>query len=250
MIDKVKKKNNLFILNLEKEIGYLIYKNGYKASMNNSDIEFRVYILNNKYILSKIIAKINHIEYKSRDPKNKPFFHPGVILSNISRVICNLANIKKNDLVLDPFCGTGGLLIESLLLGANVVGIEIKEKILNGARINFNYYSNKYYIKNNKYNLIIGDASKIPFRKNSFDAVISDFPYGQSTSIIGHSLNQLYLYSIAEIYRILKKDKYAVIVSSIEIKDIIYKFNFKIINIYKQRIHKSLTRFITVIKKV
>lgn len=110
------------------------------------------------------------------------------------------------------------------------------------------YYLQEYTLMNN-YNLFIGDAAFIPFPNNTFDSIITDLPYGHSTIIRGDNIDSLYTNSLLEIYRVLKKNKLAVIVSSSDINIKLRNINFLIFRVYKQRIHKSLTRFITVIKK-
>lgn len=52
-------------------------------------------------------------EYKGR-------FYPQIVKSFI-----NYAGLKKQDIVLDPFCGSGTTLVESLLYGVNSVGVDI-----------------------------------------------------------------------------------------------------------------------------
>ncbi len=52
-------------------------------------------------------------EYKGR-------FYP-----QLAKALMNYAGIKKSDTVLDPFCGSGTTLVESLLFGANAVGVDI-----------------------------------------------------------------------------------------------------------------------------
>lgn len=52
-------------------------------------------------------------EYKGR-------FYP-----QLAKAFMNYAGITRGDTVLDPFCGSGTTLVESLLFGANAVGIDI-----------------------------------------------------------------------------------------------------------------------------
>lgn len=52
-------------------------------------------------------------EYKGR-------FYP-----QLAKAFMNYAGIKKGDTVLDPFCGSGTTLVESILFGANAVGVDI-----------------------------------------------------------------------------------------------------------------------------
>lgn len=115
-----------FILNLNKIIGAVIKNKGYLVSLTNFDVEFKVYILNFNLFFCNTISNVNTSLYQLRAPKYKPFFSPGVIMPRIARLICNFAKIKKNDFVLDPFCGTCGLLLEASFLGAKIIGIDAK----------------------------------------------------------------------------------------------------------------------------
>ena len=47
-------------------------------------------------------------------------------------LMCNLAKVKKDDVVFDPFVGTGSTLVSCAHLGAYVMGTDIDRKILHG----------------------------------------------------------------------------------------------------------------------
>lgn len=132
---------------------------------------------------------------------------------------------KENDIVLDPFCGSGTTLIECKLLKRKGIGIDVNSEALKLAkdRLNFKYgtlYEPKL-IKTNSINL----KAIIPDEK--IDFIFAHPPYAD---IINYSkdieedisrlslekfLNQMSLFS-KECFRILKKGK----VCSILIGDI------------------------------
>ncbi len=247
-----KYKNSAIVNEIEKNIGSQIYNVGYTVSLEARNVEFRIYIFDSILIFSILIYNIKNSEFKKREPKYRPFFHPGVIMPSLCRFITNIVGIKEYDLVLDPFSGTSGLLLEAFLLGANVIGIDASETIVHGGKVNLDYYANSKNNKNNynnKYDLIVGDASKIPLESNSINYVITDLPYGHSSSIFGTSIMSLYENALYEIHRVLCQNGKGVIISSKKINDIIINKNFTILKIYEYRVHKSLTRFIHVIIK-
>ncbi len=86
---------------------------------------------------------------------------------------------KKNELVLDPFMGVGGVPIACSLVGRKCVGIDLsKEYILQ-------YHAVCKELKLRKQRAIIGDAlhlSKLLRSKTSFDLVLTDPPYGEMLS--------------------------------------------------------------------
>lgn len=106
-------------------------------------------------------------------------------------IMANLALVKDGDIVLDPFVGSGSLLVASAYFGARVFGSDIDYLLLHGKtkptradvkkrepeeciRTNF-----KQYEMEEKYlDILVADTSKPLWRKFEFDAIITDPPYG------------------------------------------------------------------------
>ena len=221
-------------LELEKMMGSLIKG---KVSLKNPEIEYRAVFSDGQCWFGRVIHKIDRGSYSERDPKQRAYFHPGVIMPLLARAIVNLTRVKPGELLLDPFCGTGGVVLECRMLGVNAVGSDYDEEMLAGCRLN------------NPGNICIrADATSMPYMDETFHAVAADLPYGQSTSIGADSLEALYRGSLAEIRRVLRKDGRAVIVTHRDIRHIISGFDFELEGFFEQYVHKSLTRRIHVLK--
>jgi tRNA (guanine10-N2)-dimethyltransferase len=226
---------------LEQKIGGCIYRKGFRADLKTPDVEFRL-ILSEKAVLGTLLSSIDRGAYETRSPQNKPFFYPGVLMPRIARALTNLSGIKSGELFLDPFCGTAGILIEAGLVGAKVVGIDAQEKLVRGARVNLEAFKLDY-------SLMEGDACRIPFKDSTINAVVTDPPYGRSAAILAESLEKLYSCALEEIQRVLKPGGIAVIVSDKPASGYGEKAGLKVLEIYTQRVHRSLTRTITVFSK-
>ena len=59
-----------------------------------------------------------------RRPRARPFFHPVAIFPKLSRALVNLSGVDLGEVFLDPFCGTGSLLLEAYELGAESLGAD------------------------------------------------------------------------------------------------------------------------------
>jgi tRNA (guanine10-N2)-dimethyltransferase len=245
-------------VDLEGRIGGRIHRQGFFASLKNADVVFRL-TLTDKAIFGVLAADIDRGAYEHRSPQKKPFFYPGVLMPRVARALCNIAGITKESVVVDPFCGTAGILLEAGLLGAQVIGVDAQKKIIDGADVNMSAYcakTGRLLSKEErekqmhpKYDLMVGDACGLPIADESADAIITDPPYGRSAAIKADSIEKLYNDSFKEMYRILKKEKKAVVVSEMSIENFAENAGFQITAIYKQRVHRSLTRTITVLKK-
>ncbi len=246
-------------VDLEGKIGGRIYRQGFRASLKNADVTFRL-TLTDKAVFGVLAAAVDRGAYEHRSPQKKPFFYPGVLMPRVARALSNIAGAKKDAVVVDPFCGTAGILLEAGLLGADVLGVDAQEKIIIGAATNLNGYAQstgRLLSKDERengsdqinYDLFVGDACGLPFEDETADAVITDPPYGRSAAIKAESLEKLYDGSFKEMFRVLKPGKNAVVVSEIGVESFAKNAGFEIKNIYKQRVHKSLTRTITVLSK-
>lgn len=104
-----------------------------------------------------------------------PFQRPVSLPPRLGRVVVNLARVRPGDRVVDPFVGTGALLIEAALLGARVAGVDRDAEMVRGALENFAHLSLDFE------RLRVGDAGEPEETPQSIDAIVSDPPYGRSS---------------------------------------------------------------------
>jgi demethylmenaquinone methyltransferase/2-methoxy-6-polyprenyl-1,4-benzoquinol methylase len=83
------------------------------------------------------------------------------------RRVAKLAQIKSGDRALDLCCGTGDISFELARAGAETIGLDFSEQMLEVARTRFE--NSKLKTQNLKF--LQGDAQQLPFPENSFDAV-------------------------------------------------------------------------------
>ncbi|KAF4796601.1 tRNA (guanine(10)-N2)-methyltransferase like protein [Turdus rufiventris] len=116
----------------------------------------------------------------------------------LSFIMANHGRVKPNDIVYDPFVGTGGLLISSAHFGAYVCGTDIDYNTIHGLgkasrknqkwrgpdeniRANLRQYGlEKYYL-----DALVADSSRPIWRKGMlFDAIITDrLPLHEPTAL-------------------------------------------------------------------
>ncbi|MDL5503936.1 MAG: RsmD family RNA methyltransferase, partial [Candidatus Methanoperedens sp.] len=123
---------------------------------------------------SSLICSIDRSIFEARKPHFKPFFYPGVLMPRVARALVNIS--MPQEILFDPFCGTGGILVEAGFIGIKVIGGDMQRKILLGAKMNLDHY-------NANYSLMYEDACRLALRDQSVDAVVTDPPYGRSAAI-------------------------------------------------------------------
>jgi tRNA (guanine10-N2)-dimethyltransferase len=206
------------------------------VSLDHPETEYRAILSEDKCYFGKVLFSINRSGYDARNPGKRDFFHPGVMMPRMARTLANIAEVQDGDTVLDPFCGTGGILIEAELLGATAIGSDFDPLMVQGCRQNMMHSS-----------LMLSDATQLPFQNHSIDSVVTDLPYGQSVCIKkADTMDNLYADSLDEISRVLKKGRRAVVVTHRDISGIARQ-HMTVLQQHEQRVHKSLTRRVLVL---
>lgn len=208
-----------------------------KVNLQNPVEEFRAVIAGSRCYFGKVIWRSDPRRFADRRPGDRPFFHPGVMMPRMVRALMNISCAREGEFLLDPFCGTGGMVMEANLMGIHAVGSDTDTFMVRGSRLN---------VKGGE--ILQADACCLPFPTASFDAVVTDLPYGQSVSIRAESLDTLYRTALLEIARVLKPRRRAVLVTHRDIRAQAASV-LEIAGCYSQRVHKSLTRHILVLEK-
>ncbi len=239
-VKRVKEYSEINTELMERRIGGIFYRRGARADLKYPDVKLRLLLTGDKSIFGIIRGSVDRGAFEARKPHYKPFFYPGVLMPRVARALVNIA--KPEEYLFDPFCGTGGILVEAGLMGIKVIGGDVQRKLLLGAKMNLEHY-------NIDYSLMYQDACSMALRDESMDAVVTDPPYGRSAAIRAESLSHLLAGSLHEINRVLRTGKRAIFISERQIEDLAEEAGFMIVESHLQRVHKSLTRRISVLEK-
>ena len=233
-------------MELEKRVGSIILnKVRAKVNLKNPDIIIRLIIANDRFSAGILLFKIKRGVFKSRRPRNRPFFHPCSMDPVMARVLINLARCKPGTIVLDPFVGAGGIALEAASIGCYVVGIDIDNRMTKGSLINLRHFN-----YGEIYDCIHGDSTIKLLRDRSIDSIVTDPPYGMISSTHGKRSDYIVSSLIEIAAEVLKKDGFLVFVhpQNLCLDDIIKEYGFIKMESHKVKVHASLTRIIEVCK--
>ncbi len=165
---------------IEKQLGKLLSTENNEVDLDNPEKLIKVYVLEEEYVIAVEKLSIDRGLFEKRKNQNRPFSSPISLDPVLARVLVNLSEVPAGGKVLDPFCGTGGILIEAGLCGIGVYGADMQEEMVKGSRENLE-----------EYGIISHDIRKSDISsvdevfEQSFDAVLTDLPYGKSSKTEG-----------------------------------------------------------------
>jgi tRNA (guanine10-N2)-dimethyltransferase len=237
--------NKADTMRLERLLGKLILQNAKHAKVNlkTPNKTFYGILTNGKLVFGIKLAEILPKPFVERRARKKPFFHPSAMNAKLARCMINLAQAKTGSYVLDPFCGTGTVAIEAVLIGCKAIGIDAQKRMAKGAKRNIAHFGLTPEA------IIIGDARKLPL--THVDCVVTDPPYGRSASTLKSSTKAIVEAAMTSAFSLLHEGQRICIASpkTLGIKRIGTKLGYKHMESHYAYVHRTLTREIAVFKK-
>jgi len=225
---------------LQGEIGHaIIGQTDSRVDLRSPEIWIRGVVTNGGFFVFARMFATDRKSFGRRRPKSRPYFHPGVLEPKIARTFVNLSRIRTGGTFLDPFCGTGGFLIEAGLIGCDPFGVDLDPRMVRGAKTNLSHYGIEAQ-------LVHGDARRVPL--NRADGIATDPPYGRGASTMGGEVRQILLDFLEEAGGILPRGGFVCTAAPMELDPcvIAIEAGLTVREEHRMRVHKSLTRSIIV----
>jgi tRNA G10 N-methylase Trm11 len=149
----------------------------------------------------------------------------GMLPPKLAQMMINLAGADRKKIILDPFCGSGTVLQEALMLGFKKIhGTDLSQKAISDSQKNITWLKEKLKISA-EVKLQKIDATKLSdyFKKQSIDLIVTEPFMGDARFIHGQiniknlnslklELQNLYISAFKQFQKILKKDGQVVFV--------------------------------------
>lgn len=177
--------------------------------------------------------------FGDRAPTDRPFFQPGSMDPALARALGNLAGARPGATIVDPMCGTGGLLLEGTLLGARMVGVDAQWKMARGSRENLGELAPE----GADWEVVRGDARRLPLADDAADGLVVDVPYERQSAVAADDLNDLVEGALSAALDVAPR---AVVVADREWVDAARSAGWTVECVHRRRVHRSLVRSIHV----
>jgi tRNA G10 N-methylase Trm11 len=190
--------------------------------------EFLLARVDNQLLLAQTMAVQPVTEEADRDMR-KPVrrLREGLLPPKVARMLVNLARKPDTRSLLDPFCGSGVVLMEAALLGIHAVGSDRSGEALSAARRNLDWLlADAKHEDNQPYRLIHTKAENLSLRLPplSIDAAVTEPYLGPPLSAalpvdraksLSIELSKMYTRALAEIRIVLRPGGRCVFVTPI-----------------------------------
>jgi tRNA (guanine10-N2)-dimethyltransferase len=164
--------------------------------------------------------------------------------SKLARCMVNLARAKAGELVLDPFCGTGSVMIEASFVGCRVVGFDVQRRMAEGTRRNLKHFDVE------SEGVVVADSRQLPL--TCVGRVVTDPPYGKSATTMKSTTKQIVQGLLGSVFPLLGVGQRICIASpkTLGIAGVGEALGFRHLGSHFMYVHRTLTREIVVFEKV
>ena len=148
--------------------------------------------------------------------ESRPYISKEISTSpKVCRTIINLAGARQGDTILDPFCGTGTLLMEAAMLGMKCIGVDIDGNQVQGTKSNLTWFGRDIGERvhfevmrgdaRNLTNLVTKQVDAVAFEP-SLGPVSKKRPTAKEAEETIKELTVLYREALTEIAQVLRPD--------------------------------------------
>lgn len=172
----------------------------YSADDSIADLNLRVFIEHELGLVGVRLAQeaLNKRPYKLAHL-------PGSLKPPVAAALVRLAEIAPGQSLLDPFCGSGTILVEAALMGAAAQGGDSDAAAVEHARTNLKEAGVTVPVQQ-------WDARTLPLADSSIDRIISNLPWGRQVQVDAE-LENLYRDTLPEMQRVLVPGGHIVILT-------------------------------------
>ena len=175
--------------------------------------EFVLVRVKNKILIGQTVTVQPFKELERRDygrPARDDL--SGMLPPKLAQILINLSGAEKTGRLLDPFCGSGTILTEAILMGyENLIGSDLSPKAITDTKKNIEWFSSNVKCQMSNVKLLLADATKISrsVEPNSINAIVTEPYLGPQrgkidTRTVVKELEKLYAECLLEFYKILK----------------------------------------------
>jgi tRNA (guanine10-N2)-dimethyltransferase len=222
----------------ERLLGQVLVDRGFGVDLDDPDNELRVLFSQETCAVGWLVAESVR-DYGDRKPTDRPYFQPGSMDPLLARALANVAGSRPGATVLDPMCGTGGILIEAGLVGARVFGTDAQKKMVEGTRTNLDEFLETGW------DVAHADARSLPLADDSVDAVVFDAPYGRQSKVEG-DIDDLLSAALEEAYRVAPR---CIVVGDRPWARTASAAGWTTAAAFQRRVHRSLTRYVLALRR-
>lgn len=191
-------------------------------------------------------GKTDRRRFEARHGELRAHFSPVTLHPRTAAALVHLARVPPGGTLYDPFCGTGGIVLEAALDGYHAVGSDIDAWMVQGT-LQTLADAGPEPLDGVAFVADVGDA---PGLVGTVDGIVTDLPYGRAASTRREDVRTLYERAYDAFARLLAPGRHAVVgCGDAALLPDPEAHGLEAVEGHDQFVHRSLTRHFAVVKR-
>lgn len=231
---------------VERDLGAVLKASGLTVDLRAPDHIVFAWLADGRIVLGEHRGRNDRSSHEERVSDERAHFSPVSLHPRRAASLLHLARVPPGGRVLDPFCGTGGLVLEAALEGYDAWGSDLDPFMVQGTLQTLADHGDAALAGT----AVQADIADVPDLVDGVDGIVTDFPYGRASSSHDEGLAQLYDRAYAAFAKLLPEGGHAVVgCAQPEMLPDLAKHGFVEVERHVERVHKSLTRHYIVARR-
>jgi tRNA (guanine10-N2)-dimethyltransferase len=205
-----------------------------RVNLRSPSVDFHL-LVGDEFLLGRLVHQVDRSGMEARKVTHRSFSLPISLHPKLARALVNLARVPTGGMILDPFCGTGGILLEAARIDLRPIGADLRRTMVLGARKSLRLLAADAAF-------VMADAGQGPWRSGAITGIATDPPYGRAASTRGEPPLVLYERTFAAFEEALPRTGHVAIVLPTEEAIALGAERWQLLERHTMRVHRSLSR--------
>ena len=232
---------------IERALGTGLKQGGARIRLNGPEYTVFAWAAPEGLYVGELAGRADRTRFELRHLDEREHFSPVSLHPRRAASLLHLARVPVGGVVYDPFCGTGGVVLEAALEGHVAYGSDLDGFMVQGTL------------------QTLADAGPAPLDATVFqadiedtpplmpriDGIVTDLPYGRASSTNQEEVGALYERAFAAFRTLLEPGRYAVVgCAEPGLLPPFARHHFVEVERHAEYVHRSLTRHYIVLRRV
>ncbi|HLF16993.1 MAG TPA: hypothetical protein VI796_06160 [Candidatus Thermoplasmatota archaeon] len=220
---------------------------GHPIELEAPQRRFFLWSLDGRLAFGELMHDVDRAAYGARAVESRPHFQPVSLHPRLAAALLHLARVRPGGRVYDPFCGTGGFVLEAAREGYDAWGSDLDAFMVQGTLEALADTADEPLTGA----AFVADVGETPRLLDGVDGIVTDLPYGRASTTAREALSSLYDRAFAAFADLLPRGAHAV-VGGPEARLLagLERHGFRTVELHEQRVHNSLTRHFAAVMRV
>jgi tRNA (guanine10-N2)-dimethyltransferase len=224
---------------VERALGTALKDAGHSIDLRSPSLALFAWLVDGRIAVGLRRGQHDRSRFEARISDERAHFSPVSMHPRRAASLLHLARVAPGGRVYDPFCGTGGMVLEAALEGYDAWGSDLDPFMVQGTLQTLADAAAEPLDGQ----VFVADIADAPALMGTVDAVVTDLPYGRGSSTDGEPLRELYGRAFAAFAALLPAGHHAVVghpdpalLAGLE------AHGFRVAERHAEPVHKSLVR--------